>query len=56
MSTSLRFVVGDGNRYCGRYMAASSSTITYAAAAVTTICTANTPFRMKVRAGPQGGA
>ena len=55
MSTLFRFVVGDGNRYCGRYMAASSSTVTYAAAAVTTICTANTPFRMRVRAGPQGG-
>ena len=41
-------VVGDGARYCGRFFAVDSSTVSYKAGATSTVCTAVLPFRMRV--------
>merc|ERR1712013_41809 len=43
---------GDGTRYCGRFFAVDSSTVTYKAGATSTVCTAALPFRMRVHFSP----
>jgi len=51
-SASDSTVVGDGARYCGRFFAVDSSTVSYKAGATSTVCTAVLPFRMRVNFSP----
>jgi len=51
-SASDNSVVGDGSRYCGRFLAVDSSSVTYSAGSTSTVCTAALPFRMRVNFSP----